>query len=179
MFYFYPKIYYKINNYDYLKVTDLSVATKIKDIVKRFGQTNPRPYVIKDGESPDLVSNRVYGTPKYDYIVLLTNEIRNVYDEWPKSYKVLMEYIELKYGNITYARDNYAKYYTSDKEEISEAAWAEQSLSDPYYYRLSYYDYEVQLNDAKSKINILNPGLVVQFEVQLQEMLSEIQKTEV
>ena len=178
MFYLYPKIYYKVNDFDFLKVTDLSVTTKISGLVNKYRQTNPRPYIIKDGELPNMVSYRVYGDSKYEYIILLTNEIRNVYDEWPKSYKILNEYVEQKYGSLTYANNNYGKYYTSDGREISEAAWAEQSITDPAYYRLTHYEYEVQLNDEKSKIKIMNPSLAVQFEIELQEMISKIEQVE-
>ena len=178
MFYFFPKIYYKINSYDYLRVTDISITTKLRSFLNLYRQTNLRPYVVRDGETPDLVSYRVYGSPKYDYIVLMSNDIRNYYDEWPMSYTVLNEYIEQKYGSIEYARTNYAKYYTSDNEEISADAWQEQSIADPTYYRVSYYDYEMTLNDNKSKIKLLNPSLVVQFEVELQQLLSEIQRVE-
>ncbi len=178
MFYFYPKIYYKINNYDYLRVTDISVTTKVKSLVNNYRQTSLRPYTIKDGETPDLVSYRTYGTPKYDYIVLMTNEIHSYYDEWPMSYKVLNDYIEQKYGSISYAKNNYAKYFTSDGDEISADAWAEQSLTDPLYYRTTYYDHEVQLNEEKSRIRLLNPSLVVTFEVELQQLMSSLQKAE-
>lgn len=178
MFLFFPKIYYKINNYDYLRVTDISVNVGVRDLVNRYRQTSLRPYVIKDGESPDLISYKVYGTPKYDYTILLTNNIQNYYDQWPMSYKVLQDFIEMKYGSLNYARNNYAKYYTSSGEEISADAWAEQSITDPLYYRVSYFDYETQLNESKTQIKFLNPSLVIQFEVELQQLMSDLQKVE-
>lgn len=178
MFYLYPKIYYKVNSYDYLKVADLSVTAKINGLVNKYGQTSPRPYVIKDGELPDMVSYRVYGSSKYEYVLLLTNQIRNIYNEWPMSYSVFTNYIEEKYGSLTYANNNYGKYYTSDGNEISQAAWAEQSIDDTMYYKLTYYEYEAQLNDKKSNIKILNPDLAIQFEVELQQLLSDIQSSE-
>lgn len=178
MFQFYPKIYYKVNNHDYLRITDLSVNTRVKQFVNLYRQTSLRPYVIKDGESPDLVSYKIYGSSKYDYIILMTNDITNYYDEWPKSYKVLTDYIEKKYGSLNYAKNNYAKYYTADGDEISQAAWIEQSPSNQLYYRVTHYDYEFILNDKKSQIQILNPALVIKFEVELQQLMSNIQQTE-
>lgn len=178
MFQFYPKIYYRVTNYDYLKITDLTVNTRIKKFVNLYRQTGLRPYVIKDGELPDLVSYKIYGNAKYEYIILMTNDITNIYDQWPKSYKNFNDYIEMKYGSLSYAKNNYSKYYTSDGDEISQEAWIEQSVDDPLYYRTSYYEHESILNYEKSQIKILNPGVLLKFEVELQLLLSNIQQTE-
>lgn len=178
MFYLYPKIYYRINDYDYLRATDILVNVRLRNLVNRYRQTSLRPYVIKDGESPDFISYQVYGTPKYDYIILLTNNIDNFYEQWPKSFKVFNDYIEMKYGTITYAKTNFAKYYTSNGNEISADAWNEQSVSDPMYYKLTYYEYEERLNDAKTQIRLLNPNIVTKFEVELQLAMSDLQKAE-
>lgn len=178
MFYYYPKLYYKVNNYDYFHVTDISIFSRINPLVESFGQTNLRPYVVHDGESPDLVSNKIYGTPKYEYVILLVNKIRNYYDEWPMSYRVFNDYIEQKYGSLNYAKSNYAKYYTSDNYEVSKDAWDELIITDFNAYRKTHYEYENELNEAKSRIKLLNPALVVRFEVQLQQLLSDTKKVE-
>lgn len=175
MFYYYPKIYYKINDYDYLRGTDISIFTKINPLIESFGQTSLRDYNVTDGELPYYISHKIYGNPKYDYIILIVNKIRNVYDEWPKSYKVFNDYIESKYGSLNYARSNYAKYYTSDGYELSKDAWDEQVITDTNAYRVSYYEHETLLNEAKSKIKLLNPTLVSKFDVQLQKIMSESQ----
>lgn len=178
MFYYYPKLYYKINNFDYFHVTDISIFSKINPLIETFGQTNLRTYTIIDGESPDLISNKIYGTPKYEYIILLVNRIRNFYDEWPMSYKVFNDYIEQKYGSLSYSKSNYAKYYTSDGYEISKDAWDEQVITDIDAYRKTHYEYEFELNENKTKIKLLNPALVVRFEVELQKILSDTRKVE-
>lgn len=173
MFYYYPKLYYKIDNYNYLHVTDISINTKINSLIEKYRQTNLRPYSVRDGELPDLISYKVYGTPKYDYIILIVNGIKNFYDEWQMSYAVFNNYIIKKYGSLVYAKENYAKYYTSDNFEISKDTWDELIITDINAYRKTHYDYENELNEQRGKIKILNPDLVVKFEVQLQQILND------
>lgn len=178
MFYFYPRNYFKINDYDYIRLVDITITVKMNNLIKSYGELSVRPYVILDGEKPDTVSNKMYGSSKYDYIILITNDIKNYYDEWPLSSTTLLEYIEEKYGSIPYAQTNYAKYFTSTGEQISKDAWEEQIITDPNAYRMSHYENELEINDKKSQIKILNPNLVLKLEVDIQDAISESQKFE-
>ena len=42
-------------------------------------------YKVKDGETPEEIAHRVYGTPNLNWILLLFNNIKNPYFEWPLS----------------------------------------------------------------------------------------------
>ena len=42
-------------------------------------------YKVKDGETPEEIANRVYGSPNLNWIILLFNNIKNPYFEWPLS----------------------------------------------------------------------------------------------
>jgi hypothetical protein len=61
----------------------------ITDIFRRVVFTTPDntavilPYVVLDGETPELVSFKLYGTPLYHWVLLIINEIVDVRTEWP------------------------------------------------------------------------------------------------
>ena len=53
---------------------------------------------IIDGERPDHLSQRLYGTPNYHWTFLLLNpQIKNIWDDWPMSSSQLVEYCTNKY----------------------------------------------------------------------------------
>jgi len=53
---------------------------------------------IIDGERPDHLSQRLYGTPDYHWTFLLLNpQIKNIWDDWPMSASQLIEYCTNKY----------------------------------------------------------------------------------
>lgn len=54
-------------------------------------------YTILGDERPDQVSEKFYGTPLYDWIVLTVNNILDVYNEWPLSQQALYNYLIQKY----------------------------------------------------------------------------------
>ena len=49
-------------------------------------------YIIKDGETPEIVAHRFLGDTKYHWILLLLNEIVDPYFEWPLSEQSLESY---------------------------------------------------------------------------------------
>tara|TARA_B100000287_G_scaffold316129_2_gene299715 strand:- start:278 stop:2335 length:2058 start_codon:yes stop_codon:yes gene_type:complete len=76
-----------------------------KNIFKRFKVADAaldslvyyKQYTITDADRPDIVSHKVYGSPGYDWVVLLSNNIINPYFDWPMPTPVLQDYINKKY----------------------------------------------------------------------------------
>ena len=53
---------------------------------------------IIDGERPDHLSQRLYGSSQYHWTFLLLNpQIKNIWDDWPMKYSQLVEYCIQKY----------------------------------------------------------------------------------
>jgi hypothetical protein len=169
MFNLYPKIDYKINDFDSLRAVDITISAKIKKYLNSYRAVALRPYIVKNGEFPELVSNRIYGSPKYSYILISVNNIHSIYDDWPKSDAVFSSYIEEKYGSISYALSTNHSWYTGDDHSVSEEYWL--SISDSGKYIKTIYQYESDLNDKKANINIMDFRYVIDFESKLQEIL--------
>lgn len=56
-------------------------------------------YSIGDNERPDQIAEKLYGNPEYDWIILVANNIINLYDQWPLSQSQFNEYLNKKYGS--------------------------------------------------------------------------------
>ena len=99
-----PNIRYKnplrSSNQDknYVTTKNLFLRAKIRDAAHR-DLTFLTYYTIKEGERPQDVAEKLYGSPEYDWIVLITANIINVRDEWPMTGRVLYDYCTEKYGN--------------------------------------------------------------------------------
>lgn len=185
MFVYYPKILYKINDFDLIKLTDVNVSVRIKDFINSFRGLAIRPYLVQNGERPDSVSFKLYGTTKYDYIIMLVNNIDSVYDQWPMDDETFENYIIKKYGSISAAQSTIAFHYTgkgdivsntlSRDPESSEPAYRYwDRLSDPNKYRETFYEFEDRLNIEKARINVLDLRYIVQFESGVQELLNAL-----
>lgn len=55
-------------------------------------------YDIRDGETPEKVSEKFYGTPQYHWVIMLLNERFDVLDDWPMTSVQFERFMETKYG---------------------------------------------------------------------------------
>ena len=82
-------------NLDAMK--NLTAKAKISDaLINNAGYY--QTVEIIDGERPDHLSQRLYGTGVYHWTFLLLNpQIKNIWDDWPMSASQLVEYCTNKY----------------------------------------------------------------------------------
>lgn len=133
-------------------------------------------YFIIGDERPDNVADKVYDDPDLDWVILITNNILNIQDEWPLSTKVYNDYLLEKYGSYEqiYAIHHYEskKVVNSDNVTIlKEGLHVDKNLRVEYYdeslgkhVRISdcsspvtNYVYEERIQEKKRSIKILKP----------------------
>jgi len=112
------------------------------------------PYTVLDGETPEMVSNKFYGTPFNHWIILMINNIVNVLTEWPLKMsalnnKILAEY-EFPYGVHHYYNNVYG--YIVDRDD-----------NNPDIVGVTNFEHEVAVNDAKRQIRFLDPDYIKNF----------------
>ncbi len=136
-FRYFPSISYNVDNYNAF-ITDISVAF----LHKRLLLSNPysfRHYTIQEGESPEAVSFKIYGTVRFHWVVLLLNHIIDPMTDWYMSSDLLLNFTEAKYPEKmpdydrrwgVYGINHYRHYYDekdSNKyfllDEIDEYKW--------------------------------------------------------
>jgi hypothetical protein len=62
---------------------------------------------VIDGERPDHLSQRLYGSDIYHWTFLLLNpQIKNIWDDWPMKYSQLVEYCTNKYQYLAADTDD-------------------------------------------------------------------------
>lgn len=171
VFNYYPKISYKVDSIDSLKAIDITTSVKMKDFLKTYRGISYSPYVVRDGERPDTVSSRIYGTPGYDWIVMLANDIYDIYDDWPKDSETLNKYIIEKYGSLASALSTVKYYYDSKGNIIDYTSWTALSASERN--SESEYQYEVRINTNKSKIKLVKPIFIPAIDNALKSIVTK------
>ena len=98
-FTYFPKMYYDaVGNKNPKLVTNILKRVKVKDGVKNDIALFDK-YQVKFGESPELTSFKLYGSVDYYWTILLMNNIRDRFYEWPLSEQQFEEYVNAKYTN--------------------------------------------------------------------------------
>ena len=100
-----PNIAYEERPLKYpFSVADTVIA---KNFFKRFKLNDEifdyvvyfNKYSIVDGERPDMIAQKLYGDPFFDWVILLTNNMVNVQYDWPKTNYELYKILESEYND--------------------------------------------------------------------------------
>ena len=170
----FPNMLYDIKGNGNVKlVTNLlkrvKVREKIRDNLALYDK-----YDVESGETPETVSYKVYGSVDYYWVILMVNDIKDRYYDWPLSFQQFEDYVKNKYTNPGgihhYEIDqssgkttpNGPGDYTYKIEVNSDTAGA-QSVSN--------YEYEQRLQDEKRQIKILNPKYLSTFEKEFDRLI--------
>lgn len=77
-------------------------------------------YYLKDEDTPENISYRLYGVPDYSWAILMINDLYNREYDWPLHSKKLDEYIEDKYNySCVFFLDSKISFIFSDVVKIN------------------------------------------------------------
>lgn len=107
-----PRIRYDINKNGYSNfetITDISFRFSIiKDVINNASAYYE--YTIKDGETPEMLADRVYGDPESYWIILYANDVYDPHYDWPMNNEVFDKYVASKYGSLVNAKSQIHHY---------------------------------------------------------------------
>ncbi len=177
----YPSLSQKGDDYEYQTVTNLFRRAKIRDDI--FNESTLfTKYSINGDDRPDNVAFEVYGDSDLDWVVLVSNNIINIRDEWPMSQSSFDNYIKEKYPTV--AERNAIKHYVTTEVKDSKGRLIRPSgiivsTEDYANYTFEYFSngsittltsssldsvsmesYEYELNEEKRNIFLVKPELI-------------------
>lgn len=176
-----PKIYQSDFAGNYYAATNL--MTRVNIIPEIL--SNPLLYYsydIQDGDTPEIVAQKYYGSTDFFWVVLFSNQNLDPQWEWPLSNQNFEQYIIDKYGSLEEAETQIHHYefkkttQTSADSEVSEeiviidaAEYANVTPSSTSYsltgetvtvttdaYPVYAYTYELNENESRRSINLLD-----------------------
>ena len=96
----FPKIYYDaVGKGNYKLVTNLLRRVQIKEGLKETAALFDL-YDIQGEDTPESVSEQYYGDQKYYWIILLFNNVKDRFYDWPMSSVQFEAYINDKYSDV-------------------------------------------------------------------------------
>ena len=106
---------HKVSSQEYIRIKNIFRRVKIQDWIQDNVQFFNK-YTIRDGERPDTMAERLYGTSERDWIIILTAGITNIRNDWPLSNYDLYRYVEAKYGTDLNAVHHYETIEVRDNK---------------------------------------------------------------
>ena len=171
--------------YDYQIVKNIFKRAILRDDI--FNEVTAfTKYSVQGDERPDQVAFDFYRDSALDWVILTTNNIVHVRDEWPMGNQDFLTYINAKYtseqlSNIHHyetklIRDSNGKLIQPEGLTVPEnhsitfldngSLRTESQLTS-----FTYFDHESNLNDKKREISILRPGYLSVFLENFEEIM--------
>tara|TARA_Y100001937_G_scaffold83619_1_gene113116 strand:+ start:1742 stop:2401 length:660 start_codon:yes stop_codon:yes gene_type:complete len=137
-------------------------------------------YYVQDQQRPDVLAQELYDDSELDWVILTTNNIINIRDQWPLDSNELHSYILEKYGseeNILATHHHETRKIVDEFNRVVMPAGLEVDKNFTFKYRnytntiitvnpvieITNYDYENKLNEEKRKIKVLKPQYLGAF----------------
>ena len=171
------------SNTDFVQTKNLFRRVKVReDLFANFMQFDK--YKVVGDERPDNVAQKVYDNDDLDWVVLLSNNIVDLNNEWPLTQFQLNEFLNEKYtpqelvsihhyetlelrdsrnqlilpAGIVVDEDFNLEYLSGGQVKSTNSLVDGRPVK-----AVTFYDYENDLNDKKRNINVLKPELLGVF----------------
>ena len=177
---------HKVSSQEYIRIKNIFRRVKIQDWIQDNVQFFNK-YTIRDGERPDTMAERLYGSSERDWIIVLTAGITNIRNDWPLSNYDLYRYVEAKYGTDLNAIHHYETIEVRDNKGrliLPAGQRVDQNFTIPTPYDASATNFYVGVRpqsdniDYRSVNSDINPVTGVsnyEYETQLNESKRRIE----
>ena len=180
-----PKIKYDIFGTEpntYTNVTNITKRLRFKPKVIE-DITEYYTYRVAEGERPDTISYRKYGSVGYANLLMLINDIQDPLFDWPLSSQQFEQYILNKYGSVESAQTTTKYYYQTIRAEVEKTGIRERvpevkyivdsttynSLAEGSRSTQTEYEWEEELNDEKRNIKIINESFIQELDFEVKK----------
>ena len=171
--------------YDYQIVKNIFKRAILRDDI--FNEVTAfTKYSVQGDERPDQVAFDFYRDSALDWVILTTNNIVHVRDEWPMGNQDFLTYINAKYTS-----EQLSNIHHYETKLIRDSNWkliqpeglrvpANHSITfldngslrtESQLTSFTYFDHESNLNDKKREISILRPGYLSVFLENFEEIM--------
>lgn len=150
----FPQMLYDFTTSDgkqrFILVKDITTNVRFqKEVIENIAQYEH--YDMQDGETPEIVSEKFYGSSQYHWVIMILNKKFDYIEDFPLALPELEEYIAEKYGDD----DVYSTHHYEDPDTgyVVDSDF-------PGATAVSNYDFETDRNEAKRRIKIIAPELL-------------------
>ena len=156
-------------------VTDIFRRMKVREGIKD-NMALMSTYDLQDGDTPEIISFKHFGTTDYHWIILMTNNVTDRYYDWPLNEQDFEAFVKSKYDNpgavhhyeITQSSGSLTSngpFDYSHKIEVNSTETGAESVSN--------YEYERRLQDEKRNIKLLDPNYLPLFLEEFEKLTRE------
>ena len=162
--------YDSVGNGDFKLVTNLlkrvALRTKVRTNTLLYDT-----YDVKDGETPEMIADKLYDDPQLHWIVLFVNNITDRYHQWPMASIQFNQFVNDKYTNIDAVHHYEIEQTSGDTSVKINIGTDTTGYSEADLTTITNYEYEVERQDTLRKIRLLDGAYIEQFQEEFETLM--------
>tara|TARA_B100000927_G_scaffold251656_1_gene216558 strand:+ start:290 stop:817 length:528 start_codon:yes stop_codon:yes gene_type:complete len=144
----------------------VKLISKVKENILGFDY-----YDVKDGETPEMIAHKYYGDVNLHWVVMVTNDIIDYYEDWPMSVQRFEQFVFDKYDN---PQGIHHYEITQTSGDTSVTIDVGMNITDyPSATAISNYQYEDKLQEKKRQIRLITPEYIDDFVKEFERKMNE------
>ena len=168
-------IYDMKNNGNYKLLPDILRRVKQRNAIKS-GQFVFDNYDVRDGEKPEDIAYKWFGDAELHWVILMTNNVKNRYYDWPMNSVQFQAFLEDKYDNpdgIHHYEITQDSGRTSGQGPNDYSYKVEVNSDTTNASSISNREYEEREQDKKRSIRLLNQKFLPAFIEEFDNLIKE------
>jgi len=162
--------YDSVGDGNFKLVTNLLKRVAVRSKVK-INASYYDTYDVREGETPEMIADKLYDDPELHWVILLLNDITDRYHQWPKNQNQFLAYVNDKYSNVD-STHHYEISQVSGDTTIKIDIGTDNT-DYPAASIVTNFEYEEDLQDKKRKIRLLDPSYVEDFVAEFEKLMGE------
>ena len=153
---------YSTNNTDRIITVIRDITKNIRFRTQTFGNVSLYDeYDIRDGDTPEIIAEKIYGSPEYHWVVMISNQRYDWINDFPMQQRELYKFVTQKYGS----GNEYATHHYVDSNGYEVDSDNAEATS------VSNYTYEDNKNEQRRRIKLISPALVNQIVREFEDII--------
>ena len=161
----FPVITYKSKDVTNL-LRRIAIRSKVKTNTLFFDT-----YDVKEGETPEIIADKLYGDPQLHWVIMIVNNIVDRYHGWPMFGNQFLDYVNEKYSNPS-ATHHYEIAQSSGDTSVKINIGTDNT-DYPTATAITNFEFEQTDQDNKRKIRLLDPRFIDDFVSEFKDLMKE------
>ena len=130
-------------------------------------------YDVKEGETPEMIADKLYGDSTLHWIVLYVNNITDRYHQWPLTSGQFNAFIADKYSNIDAVHHYEVSQTSGDTSVKIDIGTDTTGYSEADLTTVTNREFEEERQDTLRQIRLLDRSYIEQFVQEFETLMGE------
>ena len=130
-------------------------------------------YDVKEGETPEMIADKLYDDPELHWVILFVNNITDRYHQWPMNFGQFNTFIADKYSNIDAVHHYEISQTSGDTSVKIDIGTDTTGYSEADLTTVTNREFEEERQDTLRQIRLLDRSYIEQFVQEFETLMGE------